>query len=161
MRRVLIAVGGTVLWLLLAVLWVAWAICVCLLVQRRRSRRKLIPDFPNLIRMARWRSHRRPRPVAVRRMSSAEKSRRLAQLAARDGLYCQQCGLELDLDIHHLEDAHPEVHHLVAWSLCRDEWWADELVNLCLLCGPCNRGIGTGSTWRLDELAAALRSEAA
>jgi hypothetical protein len=159
-RRALIAVGATVLWLLLAVLWVAWAVAVCLLVQRRRPRRKLIPDFPNLIRMAGWRS-RRPRPVQVRRMSSAEKSRRLAQLAARDGLYCQECDLELDLDIHHLEDAHPEVHHLVAWSECRSEWWADQLVNLCLLCGPCNRSIGAGSTWRLDELAAGLRAQAA
>lgn len=94
-------------------------------------------------------------------MSPATKGRRLAQLAARDGLWCQQCGLELDLDVHHLEDAHPEVHHLVAWSVCRGEWWADDLVNLCLLCQTCNRAVGVGSTVRLDLLAAELRSEAA
>lgn len=158
-KRAAAAVALTVVWLLLAVLWVVWAILVVVLFQRRRTRRLLIPDFPNLARMLH--RPRRPQRVALRRMSPATKGRRLAQLAARDGLWCQNCDLELDLDVHHSEDAHPEVHHLVAWSVCRGEWWADDLVNLCLLCGPCNRSIGSGSTWRLDRLAAELRSEAA
>lgn len=158
--RAVVAVLGFVAWLALAILWVAWAVLVCLLASRRRWRRRLIPDFPNLARMATW-TPRSRRPVAPKRMSTSTKGRRLAQLVDRDGVMCQQCGLELRLDVHHDDDDHPEVHHLVAWSRCRSEWWADDLVNLCLLCGPCNRGIGAGSTWRLDRLAAQLRAEAA
>lgn len=155
MKRAAIAVVALVLWLVLAVLWVAWSVLVVVLVQRRRWRRMLIPDFPNLARMAGWppTPERRSGP---RRMTASQKARRLAQLVARDGLWCQECGLELRLDVHHDEDDHPEVHHLVAWSLCRGEWWADELVNLVLLDGPCNREIGTGITPTLRRKQEAL-----
>jgi 5-methylcytosine-specific restriction endonuclease McrA len=117
-KRALIAVGAAVLWLILAVLWVAWAICVCLLVQRRRSRRKLIPDFPNLTRMARWRS-RRPRPAPVRQRvqrTAAERAALVELLRRRDGDACQLCGYPLDF---YVPQSHPdaeEVDHIVPFS---------------------------------------------
>lgn len=159
MTRAALSVLAFVAWLLLAVLWAVWGLVVLLVVRRRRWRRKLIPDFPRLARILPGRPQ--PAPPEARRMTSSEKGRRLAQLAARDGLWCQECDRTLDLDLHHAEDAHPEVHHLVAWSLCRDEWWANELFNLCLLCGPCNRGIGAGTTARLERLRVELWETAA
>jgi hypothetical protein len=151
-KRVALFAGAVVLWLVLVVLWLTWAVLVYVLVRRRRTRRRLTPDFPRLFRIRPGRVE----PAGPQRMSYGEKSRRLAQLVARDGLWCQECGLELRLDVHHDEDDHPEVHHLVAWSICRGEWWADELFNLVLLCGPHNRAIGTGTTPTLEQLRAEL-----
>jgi hypothetical protein len=153
-RRTVLGALAVALWLLLAVLWLVWAVGVYLLVRRRRWRRKLTPDFPRLSRLLP--RDQTARPSTPQRMSSAEKSRRLAQLVARDGLWCQECGLELRLDVHHDEDDHPEVHHLIAWAICRGEWWANELFNLCLLCGPCNRAVGTGATPTLERMRAEL-----
>ena len=157
---------AALVWLLLAALWLVWAFGAAFFAPNRRWRRRLIPRFPRWTRVhrriaGRPRRHnrrRRPAPAACapRRMTSAEKNRRLAQLIARDGLWCQECGLSLDLRLHHLEDAHPEVHHLIPWSACAGEWWANELFNLCLLCGPCNRRIGAGTTRRLERLRAEL-----
>jgi hypothetical protein len=146
-KRVVLGGLAVVAWLVLVVLWLVWAVGVYLLVRRRRWRQRLTPDFPRLFRIRPG-----PAPDGPQRMSYGEKSRRLAQLVARDGMWCQECGLELRLDVHHTDDDHPEVHHLVAWSICRGEWWANELFNLCLLCGPHNRRIGAGTTPTLERL---------
>jgi hypothetical protein len=151
MKRAALGVLAVVAWLVLVVLWLVWAVLVYVLVRRRRTRRRLTPDFPRLFRIRPGRA-----PDGPQRMSSGEKSRRLAQLVARDGLWCQECGLPLRLDVHHTEDDHPEVHHLVAWSICRGEWWANELFNLALLCQTHNRVIGAGTTSTLERLRADL-----
>jgi hypothetical protein len=151
LKRTALGALAAAAWLVLAVLWLVWAVLVYVLVRRRRTRRRLTPDFPRLFRIRTG-----PVPTGPQRMSYGEKSRRLAQLVDRDGLWCQECGLPLRLDVHHLEDDHPEVHHLVAWSICRGEWWANELFNLCLLDGPCNRAVGTGTTPTLERLRAEL-----
>ncbi len=104
----------------------------------------------------------RPPAVGVlpERMSGAAVGARRVELAARDGLWCQECGVVLRVDVSWREDVYPQVHHLASWSRNKHAWWVDALWNLCLLCGPCNRGVGAGSTPRLERLRVRLLDEA-
>ncbi|HEV2928884.1 MAG TPA: HNH endonuclease signature motif containing protein [Propionibacteriaceae bacterium] len=171
-RRWLAGTATLIVWLVLTVLWLAWTVLVvaawlvALAFGRRRDRRKITKAFtpaPSWARVLAWMPGR-PHPVLRHqerracRMSAIEVAEKRGLLWQRDGDRCQECDRRLDLDAHHLAPEHPEVHHLVAWSKCWREWWANALWNLCLLCGPCNRRIGTGTTWQLRRKQAELRT---
>ena len=150
------------LWLLLAVLWLAYTLLIAgvwlLASESKRQRRKVAKAFCWPLRYGRvlgWFPQLRPAPEAVavgepKRMSSRQRAELVAVCADRDGLRCQECGRQLDPTVHHLEDEHPELHHLVAWCRAKGSWWCDHPVNLVLLCGPDNRSIGNGTTPTLE-----------
>jgi 5-methylcytosine-specific restriction endonuclease McrA len=149
-----------VLWPVLTALWLGWlavlvlAYCAASTKRGRRKVMRALPRFPSPWRI-RDRIPGRRRQAdqgypAPRRMTSTQRAARVALLADRDGLVCQECGCDLDPTAHHRADEHPEVHHLVAWSHCAHEWWADHPVNLVLLCQPCHAPLGAdGTTPRL------------
>ena len=168
-RRYLVGPLAAALWLLLAVLWLAYRIAA------KAARRALPPILRWLIprpsyrpfryrRVLGWfpQRQRRPRLAGVpsgaepKRMSSRQRAELVAVCADRDGLVCQECGARLDPTVHHLKDEHPELHHLVAWCRAKGLWWCDHPVNLVLLCGPDNRSIGNGTTPTLEAKRAAL-----
>lgn len=117
-KRAAVAVGAAVLWLILAVLWLVWAVLVCLLVQRKRWRRRLIPDFPSLVRMATWRTNR-PESAPVRQRvqrTARERAALVGLLRRRDGDACQLCGALLDFDVPQSHPNAEEVDHIVPFS---------------------------------------------
>lgn len=162
-RRPVASFAASAIWLVLAALWLVWTVAVAAvwlllaLAGRQRDARRVARGFlgfPRPARIAaRMPGRRRQAPAearSIRRMSSRRRGELVAVLADRDGLSCQDCGCTLDPTAHHLADEHPEVHHLVAWCKAKGLWWCDHPVNLVLLCGPCNRRIGDGTTRRLE-----------
>ena len=100
------------------------------------------------------------RPPEPRRPSRSYMVIARTELAARDGLICQQCGCWLNLRAGTLAGNYPHVHHIVAWSKAKYLWWVNELWNLCLLCRRCNLAIGDRATPRLNALGYRLRAAA-
>lgn len=120
MKRTVVAVLAVVLWLVVAVLWAVWAVVVVLVFRRKRTRRRLIPDFPNLARMIGWTPGPRRPVINVGRQrvqrTAREREALVAVLRRRDGDACQLCGYLLDFDVAQSHPDAEEVDHVVPFS---------------------------------------------
>lgn len=140
--RIALAVGATVLWLALVVLWLVWAVLVYVLVRRRRTRRRLTPDFPRLFRI-------RPGPPATYRgrqrvqRTARERAALVELLRRRDGDDCQLCGGPLDFYVPQSDPYAEEVDHVVPFSKGGD----DHVSNYALAHRVCNQS--KGARWNV------------
>ena len=74
------------------------------------------------------------------------------KLAARDGLRCRRCGIELSLAVFNLHKPFASIDHIRP----RSKGGSECLENLELLCHPCNQTKGNfwdGSTYSVRRFA--------
>jgi 5-methylcytosine-specific restriction endonuclease McrA len=141
--RVALGVGAVVLWLVLVVLWVVWTVLVYVLVRRRRTRRRLTPDFPRLFRIRTG----RPEPAYGGRQrvqrTARERDALVELLRRRDGDDCQLCGGPLDFYVPQSDPYAEEVDHVVPFSRGGD----DHVTNYALAHRVCNQS--KGARWSI------------
>lgn len=137
MKRAILGALAVVAWLVLTVLWLVWAVLVYVLVRRRRTRRRLTPDFPRLFRIRPGRPATYGGRQRVQR-TARERDALVELLRRRDGDDCQLCGGPLDFHVPQSDPYAEEVDHVVPFSRGGD----DHVTNYALAHRFCNQSKG-------------------